>query len=436
MGGFFTDYVGRRYSIIIGACIATVGSAIQAGSQKLAMMLVGRIVNGWAVGILSMSVPIYQAECAHPASRGLIIGIAQQMIGLGFMCAGWIGYGCNHAPKTSTFQWRFPLAFQAVPSILLFAGMWLFPESPRHLCQIDKYDEGLAVLQRLHATGNNDDWILQEFNEIKAAVLHEKEITVPGWSAMFIVPQWRKRLLIACGIQVFTQTTGINTINYYQTIMYRSLGLSGDTITLLACCYNMVGAISIFIFITFFIDKVGRRKPLLIGTVGITLMLICEGIVASQNEDGSKKGLSGLGILFIWMVTVIFSASFGPISWTYMSEIMPQQIRAVGVALATGIANWGVATMWAQVSPRALGKIGWKYYFVFVGFNICVTFPCIFLFFLETKGRTLEEMDALFGGGVVDLSRWKKDGDILPEKTAAQHVNEVEDKTEVDTGRV
>ncbi|KAI5306410.1 hypothetical protein KEM56_001041 [Ascosphaera pollenicola] len=398
------------------------------------MMLIGRVINGWAVGILSMSVPIYQAESAHPARRGLIIGISQQMIGLGFVVSGWMGYGCNHAPSSSTFQWRFPLAFQSIPSGLLFVGMWFFPESPRHLCAVGKYDEGLAVLRKLHFDGTNDAWINEEFMDIQTAVENEKEVSVPGVSAMFIVPQWRKRFLIACAIQVFTQTTGINVVNYYQTIMYRSLGLSGDTITLLACCYNVLGATSVLIFITFFIDKVGRRKPLLIGCIAITIVLACEGIVASQNEDGHNKALSGLGILFIWLVTVIFSASFGPISWTYMSEIMPQQIRACGVAVATSIANWGVATMWAQVSPKALGKIGWKYYFVFVAFNLFVSFPTIYFFFLETKGKTLEEMDELFGGGVVDLSRWKKFDKDMPEKGAVQHVVEVSESTEKDDG--
>ena len=141
----------------------------------------------------------------------------------------------------------------------------------------------------------------------------------------------------------------------------------------------------------------GRRKPLLIGTIGITLALMCEGIINSQNPGGKRHGLSIGGVFFLFCVTIIFSCSFGPISWVYMSEIMPMQIRARGNAFATGIGNWLVATFFAQISPIALGHIGWKYYFVFVAFNVLVTFPVIFLFFKETKRVSLEDVDLLFG---------------------------------------
>lgn len=85
MGGLTMDRFGRRKTILIGALIALVGAILQSAAQNLAMILVGRIVAGWAVGLLSMSVPVYQAECAHPRIRGLIVGLSQQMIGVGFI---------------------------------------------------------------------------------------------------------------------------------------------------------------------------------------------------------------------------------------------------------------------------------------------------------------------------------------------------------------
>jgi MFS family permease len=91
MGGLTMDRFGRKRTIQIGAVIATVGGILQCAAQNLAMILVGRIVSGWAVGLLSMSVPVYQAECAHPRMRGLIVGLAQQMIGVGFIVSTWIG---------------------------------------------------------------------------------------------------------------------------------------------------------------------------------------------------------------------------------------------------------------------------------------------------------------------------------------------------------
>ncbi|KAK5128472.1 hypothetical protein LTR85_003140 [Meristemomyces frigidus] len=400
MGGFTMDRFGRKKTIQIGALIAAVGGILQCAAVNLAMLLVGRIISGWAIGLMSMSIPVYQAECAAPKIRGLIVGLTQQMIGVGFIVSTWIGYGAHHAPSDSSYaalQWRFPLSFQVLPALLLLIGLIWLPESPRWLIEVDRDDEGLKVLRKLHYDGTNDDWVQSEYNEIRATISAEKAITVPGWLIMFKVPQWRKRLFLGTLIQVFTQFTGINVIGYYQTIMYDALGITGGRNVLVAGIYNCVGPITNLIFIFFILDRVGRKKPLIFGAVGITLALICEAAINSQNPNGTRTGLSIAGVFFIFLVSVIFSLSFGPISWVYMSEIMPMQIRGRGTAFATGIGNWLVSTFFAQVSPIALGNITWKYYFVFVAFNILVTIPTIFFWFKETNQKSLEEIDLLFG---------------------------------------
>jgi len=397
MGGFTMDRFGRKKTVQIGAVIAAVGGILQCASVHLGMMLVGRIISGWAIGLMSMSIPVYQAECANPKIRGLIVGLTQQMIGIGFIVSTWIGYGCHHAPDSSSLQWRFPLAFQVLPALLLLVGLFWLPESPRWLIEQDRDDDGLKVIRRLHFDGHNDDWIHFEYNEIRATIAAEKAITVPGWRIMFTVPQWRNRLMHGTLVQVFTQLTGINVIGYYQTIMYDALGITGGRNVLVAGIYNCVGPIANAIFIFFILDRVGRRRPLLYGAAGITIALICEAALNSQNPTGTKHGLSIGGVFFIFLVSVIFSLSFGPISWVYMSEIMPMQIRGRGTAFATGIGNWLVSTFFAQVSPIALGAISWKYYFVFVAWNIVVTIPTIFFLFKETNQKTLEEIDLLFG---------------------------------------
>ena len=128
----------------------------------------------------------------------------------------------------------------------------------------------------------------------------------------------------------------------------------------------------------------GRKKPLLFGTIGISIALICEAIIGSQVEGatGSRRdSLSAAGVFFLFLVSCIFSMSFGPISWVYASEILPLSIRGRGSAFATGFGNWLVGTVWSQVSPIGLGAITYKFYFIFVAFNICVTFPTIWFVF-------------------------------------------------------
>lgn len=210
MGGLTMDRFGRRMTILIGGLICCVGAILQSAAAHLSMILIGRIFAGWAVGLLSMAVPVYQSECAHPKIRGMIVGIAQQMIGVGFIVSTWIGYGCAQAPATSSLQWRFPLAFQLIPAGLLALGIMFFPESPRHLMETDREEEAMRVLQKLHADGTNEEWIQREFHEIKTTIAAEKAVSVPGWRIMFTVPQWRTRLMHGVAVQVFTQFTGIS----------------------------------------------------------------------------------------------------------------------------------------------------------------------------------------------------------------------------------
>ncbi|KAL2222604.1 putative MFS sugar transporter [Thermoascus aurantiacus ATCC 26904] len=417
-GGLTMDRFGRKFSIQMGAFICTVGAILQAAAQNLSMMLVGRILAGWAVGLMSMSVPVYQAECAHPRYRGLIIGLAQQMIGIGFIVSVWVGYGSLHAPDTSQFQWRFPLAFQAVPALMLVVGMAFLPESPRHLIEKERYDQAMKVLRKLHFDGSNEEWIQGEYAEIKTTIEAEKAITAPGWTIMFKVPQWRTRLLHGVAVQVFTQMTGINVINYYQTIMYDALGITGHRNTLVVGIYTCIGPLTNLIFIIFLLDRVGRRRPMIFGTIAISIALICEAALNSQNPDGRRIGYSIGGLFFIFSVSIVFSLSFGPCSWVYMAEVMPMQIRGKGNAFATGIGNWAVGTLWAQVSPIALGRIKWKFYFVFVAWNLCVALPVIYFLFQETKQKSLEEIDLLFGGRALGTLR----EDVADKDFEVQHV--------------
>ncbi|KAI5786603.1 general substrate transporter [Pyronema domesticum] len=396
-GSLTIDRLGRRKSIQIGAAVCIIGAILQAAAMHLAMLLIGRIITGWAVGIMSMAVPVYQAELAHPKSRGLIVGLAQQMIGVGFIVSTWIGYGAAHAPGYTSFTWRFPLAFQGVPALFLAVGLTWFPESPRQLIEKDQNEEAVRILHKLHADGTNDEWIAREFQEIHQTIQAEKELHVPGWRPMFTVPEWRTRLMHGTSVQVFTQLTGINVINYYQTSMYAALGFEDKTGLLVTGIYNVVGPVTNCFFIFFIADRVGRRKPLLFGTVSITICLIIEAVINSQNPKGENKDLSRAGVAMIFLVSICFSLSFGPTSWTYMSEVMPMQIRGKGNAFATGVGNWLVNVIFSQASPQGLAKLGWKYYFVFAVFNIVITFPTVFFMFKETKGVSLEEMDALFG---------------------------------------
>lgn len=137
--------------------------------------------------------------------------------------------------------------------------------------------------------------------------------------------------------------TGINVIGYYQTIMYKALGFIGNRNTLVAGLYNCVDPIANLIFIVFLLDRVGRRKLLLFGTISRSRALICEVALNSQNPFGQRIEYSIGGVFFFIAVSVIFSVSYGSVGW-----------------------------LWNQISPIALGKLQWKFYFVFVAWSQCL----------------------------------------------------------------
>ncbi|KAJ5723324.1 hypothetical protein N7488_001359 [Penicillium malachiteum] len=269
-GGLTVDLFGRRRTIQMGALTCLIGATIQAAAQNLAMILVGRILAGWGVGIMSMAIPVYQAEFAHPRSRGLVVGLTQQMIGVGSVISTWVGYGSLHAPSTSEFQWRFSLAAQVIPAVILIIGMIFVPESPRHLIEKKEYTEAMRVLRKLHYDGTNDDWIQTEYRSICRTIeldshVYRSQMAHANAVCLYCFTQtvsphiqletydYRHGL----AVQVFTQMTGINVISYYQTIMFNNLGITGSRNTLVVGIYNCVGPITNFIFVMFRLDRVG-----------------------------------------------------------------------------------------------------------------------------------------------------------------------------------
>ena len=136
LGGISGDKFGRRGTIAVGCVIYLIGGALQTGAPNLDTLMAGRWLAGLGVGFLVMIIPLYQAEIAHPSIRGRITALQQFMLGIGSFVAGWVSYGTYVGIKTSTAQWRVPLALQILPAIILGALIFLFPESPRVRCYV------------------------------------------------------------------------------------------------------------------------------------------------------------------------------------------------------------------------------------------------------------------------------------------------------------
>lgn len=406
----FADKLGRRWTIFIGSLVSIFGSALQSGAVNMAMLIIGRFIGGFAVGQLTSTIPMYAGELSEAKYRGVLSGLLQWMLSWGFLVAQWLGYGCQFNSGefsckllmllywvyslTST-SGRFPLAFQIVPGLVLVTGIFFLQESPRWLMEKDRHEEALASLKVLRK-GNDNEIIDLEFREIRDVIAADRALGNITWSSIITKPSWRKRLLLGCGVQAFGPLSGINVINYYGPRIYKILGISSRESLMIV---GISGALSI-VWCTIglaIVDKVGRVKPLMVSALGLAAALLVNAVQGQyfQPSNGAQlRSMVAMNFLFS-----LFYTPLGIISWIYPAEIFPVEVRAQGNAITT-FTNWTVNLIFAQFSPQALTSIEFKYFYVFFCFNI-IAFVCYWFFYPETKGKTLEQMDELFGDQLV-----------------------------------
>ncbi|KAG8745574.1 hypothetical protein FRC10_007752 [Ceratobasidium sp. 414] len=390
VAGWLADRVGRKRTIQIGSFVAVLGCSLQTGAQNISYLMVGRVIAGLAIGCLSMIVPLYQSEISPPEMRGFLTGMTQFMIGMGFLVANWVGYGCQYLDSDA--QWRIPLGIQVAPAVMLLVGMFFLPYSPRWLIEQGRNEEALTVIQRLHGNEQNAEFIKLEFAEMIEQIKYEKANMSSKLSDLWATKPMLKRTLTGMAVQICCQFTGINVSAYFQPSLYAALGYSGNTILLITGINNALGQIVTFVFIYCILDQ----SPL-----NGTELLQAAINARFPGETSNNKTAQQAGVAFIILFgSLFFSTSFGPVSWVYQSEIFPMRVRAMGTSVAT-MSNWAVNVMISQVSPIGLHKLGWKFYLVFICTNVVNGLIVIF-FFPETKGKTLEEMDAVFGDQVID----------------------------------
>lgn len=286
---------------------------------------------------------------------------------------------------------------QTAPALILACGIWLLPESPRWLIETGKEQAGRSVLTRLHLNrdATNNQFVEHELNQIYESIYHKKESVVRSWRHILLSKQWRYRILLACGLQAFTQTSGANVIQNYGPRIYKSLGLSTSTSLMIIGVWGALAVLWNTIFMLF-IDKVGRRKLLIPSLLGMGASMCVEATLARYiNFGDSESNRDALrAAIAMFFVFSFFFTGLGLISWIYQSEIFPTAIRARGSSVATAT-NWSLNLIFAQCSPVALTRIGSNYFYCFVGFNWAAVF-LVWFWYPETVRRSLEEVEEVF----------------------------------------
>ncbi|KGO41718.1 Major facilitator superfamily domain, general substrate transporter [Penicillium expansum] len=388
-----SDHFGRRATILTGGLIFCLGGGLQTGAQNYGYILGGRFISGVSIGVLTMIIPIYQAELVHPDIRGLVTGLQQFMVGIGGVCGSWISYG-TYVSFSDNRQWRIPLGIQIVPAALLSSLIFFFPESPRWLISQGQQERGLQTLARLHANGNTSDpWILAEFEQIKAQIATENEHSqVTLYQSISDKSNFR-RILLACAMQAATQMTGVSAIQYYSVTIFKQIGIDGTDTLRYQAINSIIGLIG-ELLLMLIVDKIGRRKLVVGGNLAMCLTYVISTILLAQfppemNNAGAHWGF----VIMTWVYNFCF-ASMGSLSWMIPAEIFDTATRAKGVALGCMV-SFAFNTMIGQVTPIGMATSGWKFYILFV---VCNFTNAVFFWAMlpETKQLPLEEMKKLF----------------------------------------
>jgi len=404
ISGFISDRLGRRGALHTAVAIWCVGCVLVAASQNVAMLVVGRVINGLCVGIASAQVPVFISELAKADMRGRLVGLQQWAITWGITIMFYISFGCSYITG-STAAFRIPWAVQAVPALLLSFLLLFCPESPRWLAQHERWDDAWDVLADLHGKGqHNDPVVLAEYNELKEAVEMDRNAASIGFVALF-KPKMIYRTHLAISVQIWSQLTGMNVMMYYINYIFLMAGLT-DNSNLISSSIQYVINVVMTVPGLFALDYVGRRTMLLGGAACMfTCLCIVGGVMATYgnyyvdpNVTSVRWQVEGtpskVVIAFTYLFVASFAPTWGPASWTYAPEVLPNDLRAKGMSLAA-CGNWAFNFALAYFVPPSFENIQWKTYFVFAAFCAAMWIH-VFFAFHETKNHSLEEMTLMF----------------------------------------
>ncbi|KAH6981371.1 general substrate transporter [Ilyonectria sp. MPI-CAGE-AT-0026] len=407
---WLANKIGRRLSLISASILVFIGVALQAAANgHIASLYVGRFVTGIAIGIASTVNPLYVSENAPRGIRGLLTGCYQLSIVTGLTLAFWINYGCLLHVKGHA-QYIIPLSLQALPAIVLFVGMIFANESPRFLAQKTP-EKALIVLAKLRSLPVDHPYIQNEMNSISAQLEEERALAAntSGLTLVkeaFTVKSYRRRTFLCITLMMWSNLTGTNAMTYYSPTIFKSIGVSSSQSGLLATgVYGVVKMVSCAFFILFVTDSLGRRKSLLWTAIvqGLALFYVGFFIRYSPPQQGTPQGAAGyVAIVAIYIFAAVYQFGWGPVVWTYCSEIPAARMRALQMGMATAsqwLFNFVVAKSTLSMFAT-LGTNGFGTYFLYGSF--CLTMALFAWFFVpETKGLALEDMDELFASGNV-----------------------------------
>lgn len=382
--GKLSDIVGRKKVLMLAALLFAVSSVGTAVAPNLNFFVVSRIIGGMGIGIASVLSPMYISEMAPANIRGKLISIFQ----LGVVCGILLIYfvnaqiaGLYDETWNVNMGWRWMFGSGLLPSFIFILLLFTVPESPRWLAKQARKKEALDILTKI----NGENKAQQELAEINAALGEETALPL---SEMFR-PGLRSAMIIGIVLAIFSQVTGINAIMYYAPEIFKSTGDGSDSALMQTVLVGVINVLFTLVAIRY-VDRLGRKKLLLIGITG---MIICLLVIGTAFYLNMQQGY--LVLVAILAYISCFAISLGPLTFVVIAEIFPTRARGTAMSVATFIL-WISVFIVSQTFPMLIGSPIIGIALTFWIYMLMAIFAFLFVWKMvpETKGKTLEEIEA------------------------------------------
>ncbi|PRP89558.1 high-affinity fructose transporter ght6 [Planoprotostelium fungivorum] len=405
LSAYPTERFGRRKSIMGWCLVYFLGLTLQLTAVNTWVhVMIARIITGLSIGALTVNAPSYQSELAPKAIRGAIVCTFQLFVTLGIFAGYLINYGTYRTENEAS--WRVPIAINFLWGIFLAVGMIFLPESPARLYKMKDEEGCKKVLAKIRGTDVSDPNVEADFEEIKEAVHKETEGGPSKWKDVFH-KDVRYRTFLGIAVMSFQQLVGANFFFYFGTSTFTEVNIAQNYVAQIILGAVNFGCTFAGLYI---LERFGRRWPLIIGALWMCLCLLIFASVGhfkiALAADPTTERTSGIVlIVFTCLYIAAFSTTWAPAAYVIVGESFPLRVRAKCAALSTA-ANFFWGFLITFFTGFIVEAIDYRYGYVFAACSIIAAL-IIFFFAMETKGLSLEEIDAMYHSGI---KAWQSEG--------------------------
>ncbi|CAI7660981.1 unnamed protein product [Penicillium discolor] len=415
VGGFFGaiaciavgDLLGRRRTLILASVMQMIGAFLMASSFSFSQLVVSRVILGLGTGGQLATAPMWQSEISPAAKRGAHVATIGIFVSVGLTLGLLVDLGMSYVPNSAS--WRVPVGLPIIFCIIVIVFTCQMPESPRWLVRQGRVSAAREVLAALRDTEIDSEVVNKEILDV------ESSLAIAGKGTLHQIFQMGHqrifhRASLATGGLMLLQLTGVNSITFYSTTIFQTnLQLDSTISRILAVIYQFCGVIGGIVCV-YTIEGFGRRLLWLSSAMANTIAML---LVAALSSQSTNTMAMYAAVVFIFLFHVSMTVGFGGIPFLYASEVAPLSLRTTINGIGSSL-YWALSVLIAEVTPIAFNAIGWKYFLIFACLNFAMI-PVIYLFYPETAGLSLEDIDEVFimSTGWLDAVRVAKQ---LPQK--------------------